>query len=190
MTPTASAARSWNVPRWLAGFGLGLLGDQIFAIALSWTAAELAAPAAAGLIVGVGAAPRALLLLVGGALSDRVGARRVALCSDLARLATMLLFAIVAFTSTLSVAALVVLALLFGTIDAFFLPSVGALPTRIVSSELVGRTQTIRSVVQRLASVIGPPLGGLLLGRYGFAAAIAVNALLFTGSCLALLLTR
>lgn len=187
---TARRGRSWNVPRWLTGFGLGLIGDQIFYLALAWTAAQIASPAMAGLIVGIGAAPRALLLLVGGALSDRLGARRVALASDLLRLGTMLVFAIVAATSVSSVVMLVLVALIFGTIDAFFLPSVGALPTRIVAREQIGRTQLLRSVVQRLATVLGPPLGGFLLSTFGFVAAVSVNAALFALSCVALYLTQ
>ncbi|WP_129660875.1 MFS transporter [Rothia uropygialis] len=191
LTPSQSnGSGPFNVARWLTGFGLGLVGDQIFYLALAWTAAQVAAPAMAGLIVGIGAAPRAVFLLFGGAVSDRFGPRPVALVSDAARLLTMLVFGILAITSSGSVPELIILALLFGLIDAFFLPAVGALPTRIVTQEHLAETQTIRSAVQRISTVAGPPLGGYLLSTFDFATAILANVALFTGSCTALYFTR
>ncbi len=179
-----------NVWRWLAGFGLGLLGDQIFYIALAWTAGQVTSASMAGLIVAVGALPRALLLLVGGAVADSLGARRVAIASDATRFLTMVAFAVVTASQARSVAVLIVLGLLFGAIDAFFLPSVSALPPRIVTRAELARTQALRSVVQRLAAVGGPPLGGFLLSGYGLSAALTLNAVLFGFSLLVLMLTE
>lgn len=180
----------FNVSRWLTGFGLGLVGDQVFYLALAWAAAQVAAPAMAELIVGIGATPRAVFLLFGGAVTDRFGPRPVALASDVARLSTMLVFGLFAVTSSESISALILVALLFGLIDAFFLPSVGALPTRIVPQNNLAKLQTIRSAVQRISTVAAPPLGGYLLSFFGFASAILANVVLFTGSCAALYFTR
>ncbi|MFI8598227.1 MFS transporter [Rothia koreensis] len=185
-----NAAGSLNIARWLTGFGLGLVGDQIFYLALAWTAAQMTSPTMAGLIVGIGAAPRAAFLLFGGAVSDRFGPRPVALVSDAARLLTMLAFGTLAITSAGTVPALIILALVFGLIDAFFLPAVGALPTRIVTQEHLAHAQAIRSAVQRISTVVGPPLGGYLLSTFGFATAILANVVLFAGSCTALYFTR
>lgn len=184
MTTATKVARasSWNVPRWLAGFALGLLGDQVFYLALSWSAVQITTPAAAGMIVGIGALPRVVLLLVGGTITDRVGARRVALLSDSARLLIMLCFALILVSASAAVPVLLTLALLFGAVDAFFLPSVGALPARIVEQSGLPRTQATRSAIQRLASVAGPPLGGLVLSSHGLGAALGLNALLFAMS--------
>lgn len=191
MTPDQpNGSGPFNIAMWLTGFGLGLVGDQVFYLALAWTAAQMAAPAMAGLIVGIGAAPRAAFLLFGGAVSDRFGPRPVALVSDAARLLTMLAFGTLAITSAGSIPALIILALVFGLIDAFFLPAVGALPTRIVTQEQLGDVQTIRSAVQRISTVVGPPLGGYLLSTFGFATAILANVILFSGSCTALYFTR
>ncbi|MEJ5946923.1 hypothetical protein WDZ17_16635, partial [Pseudokineococcus basanitobsidens] len=74
--PTRAAYRDLNVLRWIAGLFLSLLGDQVFFIALAWTATQVASPAVAGLVVAAGAVPRAVLMLGGGALADRAGPRR------------------------------------------------------------------------------------------------------------------
>lgn len=181
-----------NVVRWLSGFGLGMLGDQIFYLALSWTAAQVFSPGWAGTVVAIGALPRALLMLIGGAVTDRAGARRIAVRSDAARLVTMVVFAVIAVATPDSFArvALLALALVFGAIDAFFFPSVGALPPRLVEAHALPRLQSLRSFVQRIATIAGPPLGGVVLASQGLAAALALNAALFAASLVALILTR
>jgi MFS family permease len=44
-------------------------------------------PLALGMVLALGGIPRAVFLLVGGAITDRLAARRVMLISDIARLA-------------------------------------------------------------------------------------------------------
>lgn len=171
-----------NTTLWLLGFACGLLADQVFFLALSWSAAHVATPSSAGLIVGIGALPRALLLPLGGALTDRLSPKPISLCSDAARVITLLLFVVLLFITEPAVPLFLALALVFGTIDAFFLPAVSALPHRMVSTEKLPRVQSFRSLVQRLTAVFGPPLGGLLLTRSGLLGALIVNALLFTVS--------
>src|ERR1700722_12103307 len=68
------------------GLVVSLIGDGIFLVAVAWQAYAVdnhpSALAAVGLSV---AAPQVLLLLVGGALSDRLPRRSILLVSDLAR---------------------------------------------------------------------------------------------------------
>ncbi len=43
--------RDGNVLRWLAGFGVSLVGDQVYFVALAWTATQVAGAGAAGLVL-------------------------------------------------------------------------------------------------------------------------------------------
>ncbi|TDD11488.1 hypothetical protein E1218_35715 [Kribbella turkmenica] len=45
-------------------------------VGLAWSAAQVSTPAGAGLVMGIGALPKALVLLYGGALADRFDGRR------------------------------------------------------------------------------------------------------------------
>ena len=184
------AYRDVNVLRWLTGFATSLVGDQVYFVALAWAAVQVAEPAQVGLVMAAGSVPRLLLMLVGGVLADRWGAKRLMIGSDVVRTAVMAVTAIGLATSTPSVAALVVVAVLFGLVDALFLPAVGSLPPRLVEPDELARLQAMRDLVQRGAIVLGAPLGGWVVATHGVAAAFAVNAVTFAVSVLALAATR
>ena len=73
--------------RWLlAGSLVSTLGDQFTLIALPWLVLQLSGdPLALGLVLAVMSVPRAILILVGGALVDRHSPRTVLLVSKLAQ---------------------------------------------------------------------------------------------------------
>lgn len=127
--------RDGNVLRWLAGFGVSLVGDQIYHVALVWTAAEVAGASGAGLVLATASVPRLLLLLVGGAVVDRWGARRLMVGSDALRCLVMVAAAVATVAADPALAVLIAVALVFGAVDAVFLPAVGALPPYLAAPE-------------------------------------------------------
>lgn len=180
-----------NFTLWISGFGLGLIGDHIFYFVLAWSAAQIASsPLEASLVVTVGALLRAVFILTGGAVTDKIGARKVALYSDFFRFVIAAAFALFIALAGINIWGLYLLSLAFGFIDAFFLPAVGAMPPRIVAVEALPRAQSARSVVQRVAAAIGPPLGGLILGLQGLSRPLLVCAVLFFLSFLFLLFVK
>ena len=184
------AYRDVDVLRWTGGLFLSLLGDQVFFIALAWTATQVAPPSVAGLVVAAGAVPRAALMLLGGAVADRAGPRRTALLSDAARTLVMLSVAGLLLLEQPSVAVLVALAVVFGVVDAVFIPAVGAMPAVLVEPSEMARVTAMRQVVHRATAVAGAPLAGYLVAAQGLPVVYAVCAGLFAASALALLATR
>ncbi len=188
--PLASPHRDGNVLRWLAGFGVSLVGDQIYYVALVWTAAEVAGAGGAGLVLATASVPRLLLLLVGGAVVDRWGARRLMVGSDALRCIVMVAAAAATVAAGPALAVLIPVALVFGAVDAVFLPAVGALPAYLAAPEHLARLQGMRIALARFAIVAGAPLGGAIVVAHGVAAAFAVNAFTFAVSVLALATVR
>jgi hypothetical protein len=184
------AYRDRDVTRWLLGLAFSLLGDQVYFVALAWVAARSASPGDVGAILGAGSVPRLLLLLFGGAAADRFGPKRTALISDALRAGVMVLVAAVLGAGAPSVTLLVTLAVVFGVVDALYLPAVGALPRRLVTEDELARLQGMKAVVERLSIVLGAPLAGWLVAGYGLAAAFAANAVLFSLSVAILAVTR
>jgi MFS family permease len=174
--------RDPNALRWLGGFALSLLGDQIYFIALGWAATQVAPPSQVGLILAAGSVPRAALLLVGGAAADRFGPKRLLVASDTIRAAVMVIIALALVSGRPSVVLLATLAALFGTVDALFLPAIGALPARLVSADQLARLQGMRGVVQRASLFVGAPLAGWVTAGYGLTAAFGLTAALFAVS--------
>src|ERR1017187_1161977 len=66
---------------WGCGALASQLGDSAMYFALGW-AASARGGTAAGLVLSAISLPRALLLLLGGAVGDRLGARRVMITGD------------------------------------------------------------------------------------------------------------
>ncbi|MBD0674453.1 MFS transporter [Streptomyces sp. CBMA156] len=187
---TPPAHRDGNVLRWLAAYTASLIGDGVYFAALGWSAQRSAGPAEVGLVMAVGAAPRALLMLGGGVLADRLDPRRVILGSDAARCLLILSVAAAIALTTPALWLLVAVALVFGAVDALFVPAVGALPPRITSPDQLARVTGLRSLSMRLGQIAGPPLGGLAMGLGGPAAAFATAGLLFALSLPLLLSVR
>ncbi|MFJ9003455.1 MFS transporter [Streptomyces canus] len=159
-----------------------MIGDSVYYIALSWAAVQTGTPSQAGVVMAVSAVPRAVLMLGGGVIADRFGPRRVVILSDTVRCAAVLAVAGLLFLTGPGLWPLAVLALVFGTVDAVFLPAVGALPARVTSRGQLARVQGMRGLGIRFASVVGGPLGGLAVAVGGAAAAFTFAGLLIAVS--------
>ncbi|MDG9725424.1 MFS transporter [Streptomyces sp. DH41] len=181
-TTAVPAHRDPNVLRWVAAYTASMVGDTVFFLALSWAAVRSGSPAEAGIVTAVSAVPRALLMLGGGVVADRLGPRKVVIGSDAVRCATVLAVAAVLFATDPGLWLLALLAVVFGTVDALFLPAVGALPARITGKDQLARVQGMRGLAVRFAAVVGAPLGGLGVAVGGAAAAFAFAGLLIAVS--------
>ncbi|WP_405748324.1 MFS transporter [Streptomyces canus] len=159
-----------------------MIGDSVYYIALSWAAVQTGTPSQAGVVMAVSAVPRAVLMLGGGVIADRFGPRRVVIISDTVRCAAVLAVAGLLFLTGPGLWPLALLALVFGTVDAVFLPAVGALPARVTSRGQLARVQGMRGLGIRFASVVGGPLGGLAVAVGGAAAAFTFAGLLIAVS--------
>ncbi|MFJ7236536.1 MFS transporter [Streptomyces olivaceus] len=176
------AHRDGNVLRWVGAYTASMLGDTVFYLALSWAAVQRGSAAEAGVVTAVSAVPRALLMLGGGVVVDRLGPRRVVIGSDAVRCAAVLAVAVLLFATDPGLWLLALLALVFGAVDALFLPAVGALPARITAKDQLARVQGMRGLAVRFAAVVGAPLGGLGVAVGGSAAAFALAGLLIAVS--------
>ncbi|MGO4754041.1 MFS transporter, partial [Streptomyces sp. 2MCAF27] len=132
---TTPAHRDGNVLRWLAAYTVSLVGDSVYFVALGWSAQKAAGPTEVGLVMASGALPRALLMLAGGVVADRFDPRRVILGSDALRCLLILAVATAIALTAPALWILVAVALVFGAVDALFVPAVGALPPRITNPD-------------------------------------------------------
>lgn len=174
-----------DAARWVVAYTLAILGDVAYYLVLTWAAAEVGGAGWSGLILAAGSIPRLLLLLVGGLLADRIDPRRIAIWTDTARAVTLI--AASALTALLGVLPwwLLAVAVVFGIVDACFIPAVGAMPARLVATDDLTRLQAWRLSGLRIGNAVGPLLGAVLLPAGG-TAAFAVLAVLFLASVLLL----
>src|SRR5436309_12392288 len=85
--PTAEhPLRNPNYRKLLIGGTISLLGDQFYFVALPWLVLQQTGSAVAmGTIMMAGAIPRAVLMLMGGVVSDRISPRKIIISTASAR---------------------------------------------------------------------------------------------------------
>jgi MFS family permease len=185
-----SGAR-WALPCYLIGQGVSLLGDEAYYVALAWAATLAGGAAGVALVTSIAAVPRAILMLPGGAIADRLGLRRVMIGSDAVRMMIVAAAGLLALGGV-KIWVLAGTALVFGAADALFMPSAAALPPRLVSAAELQRANGLITFTRRTALLAGAPLGGFLVVRLGAGAAFLFEAATFAVSigCLAILPLR
>jgi MFS family permease len=136
------------------------------------------------------AAPRAALLLIGGAVGDRYGAPKVLLASCVA----MFVLTIVLVPTTLAIGEpiglLLLIALVVGVIDAFFLPSSRSMPRLLVPPEQIPRALASFQVTGVVFAVTGTAVGGVLVSWAGLTAAAGFDAITFGVMIVVLIVLR
>jgi MFS family permease len=172
------------------GMTVSLLGDGVFLVAIAWQAYELSnVPTALSLVGLAMSLPHIALLLVGGVVSDRVPRRRCMLWADVLRGLAIGVIALLGARGTLEVFHLAVLAAVYGAGTAFFGPAFDAIVPDIVPKHLLAQANSLDYLVRPLAlRMVGPALGGWIIGAWGSSTAFALDAATFAVSAAALLM--
>ncbi len=190
--PLTSVLKIRNFRLLWIGEGISLLGDQFYMIALPWLVLSLTGNAlAVGTVLATAGIPRALFMLVGGALTDRFTPRRLMINSNLARMALTGLLALLVMTNQIQLWMLYAFALLFGLADAFFFPAQTSIVPQLVSKEQLQAGNAMVQGTAQLSLFAGPVLAGVLISwldggathsTSGIAFAFALDSLSFIAS--------
>lgn len=174
---------------WLAGSTLSVLGDTALFFALGWAATGIGAHVAALVLTGF-TLPRAVLLLLGGVLGDRIGPRRLLLACTAIVGTCCFVLAVAVGLRGVSAGLLLATSVVVGTVDAFALPAAGVLPRLFVSDEQLPRAMALRTSATQLITLAGGPLSGLLVATVGLVGALMLDGLTFAVQFVVLLALR
>ncbi|GAA2238591.1 MULTISPECIES: MFS transporter [Kitasatospora] len=163
---------------WLAGTRASLVGDAVLYFALGWAASAHGGGTGALVLTGI-TLSRTVLLLLGGAVGDRFGARRVMIAGDAVMLAVTVLLALAGPRLAPSPWLLTAVAAVIGTVDAFYLPASASMPARLVARPQLPRALALRQAGGQVASLLGAPLGAVLVAAAGLTGAAAIDAVTF-----------
>jgi hypothetical protein len=171
-----------------AGAAVSLLGDGVYIVAIAWQVYELSdTPTALSLVGLAWTLPMAAFLLVGGVVSDRIDRRRVMIATDLVRALAVAAIAILSLTGALELWHLILLAVVFGTGDAFFGPAFNATVPGIVPKPMLVQANSLDQFIRPfMMALAGPALGGWTVAALGAGAAFALDAGSFLVSALAI----
>ncbi len=162
------------------GQGVSLLGDQFYFVALTWLTLQITGSGLAlGTVLMFAAIPRAALMLIGGAVTDRVSPRPIMLISNATRAVLVAGLTALIVVRGAALWHLYVLALLFGTFDAFFYPAFQSFIPRLVPDEELERANSLIQGTLELTTLVGPALAGILVATTGTAVAFGIDAATF-----------
>lgn len=131
-----------------------------------------------GAVMALSFLPMLLLSPAGGIVADRVNKRNVMVCLDFFTAALMLFYALSFETLPLVPLLITVLMLLYG-IQGAYQPTVQAsLPVLTPPDKLMAGNAVI-NMVNSLARVVGPVLGGLIFGFYGIKPILYLSIICF-----------
>ncbi|WP_101785541.1 MFS transporter [Nonomuraea indica] len=132
-----------------------------------------------GLIGLANLIPLVVFGLWGGAVADAVDRRRLLIVGSAIAWSSTVLLVAQALLGLDNVFVLLGVVALGATGYAISSPTRGAVIPRLLPPELVPAANALNSLVYSMAAIIGPMVGGVVLAASGFAAAYALDALLF-----------
>jgi MFS family permease len=189
--PASPVARMRALPLWRplavrdfrllwSGETVSLLGDQFHFVALAWLVLQVTGSGLAlGTVLLASQIPRAITLLVGGALSDRLPARSLLLASNLIRAALSAVIALLIFGTAVELWQLALIGIAFGIVDAIHMPAFRSLVPRTVDAAAIAPANALVESTMQLANLFGPPLAGLFVATVGIGASFGLDALSF-----------
>ena len=208
-TPSAGTSRPRNTLlrdrniAWLMGGGLvSLLGDQFTLVALPWLVLRMTGDTLVlGTVLALLGIPRALFILIGGAVVDRHSPKQVLMLSKHANTVLLGALALLVLFDRLTLPLVYALALGIGLATAFSIPAATSMLPRVVAPQQLPAANGLMMGLRQLSFFVGPLLAGLLIAwsgdgsardsdsvrdAHGLALAFGLDALSFVLSALTL----
>ena len=185
-TPTAPSPaiehplRNPNYRLWLIGGTISLLGDQFYMLAFPWLILQQTGSARVmGALMMAGSVPRALLMLMGGVVSDRMSARKIMLTTATTRTICVAALGVLVWYGAIHMWEFYALAIIFGVADAFASPASTAYLPFLVKQEQMVAASSVNQTVAQAATIFGPVPAGFVIKALGIAWAFFLDAISF-----------
>lgn len=192
--PTDSAAallRRGPFARYMAGEAISMLGTWMQQMAQGWVMAGLTTSAfTLGLVNFASGMPMLALTMFGGTVADRHDKRIILTLVMLVQAALAVAVGALVASNRIEVWHILVAGVCLGVSTAFEVPAAAALVPELVAKDQVSRAIAIDRSIFHATRLVGPALGGWLIGALGTAAAFYANAVSFSALIIALLSIR
>ena len=167
--------------RLFVGESIAVFADQMLLVALTLLALRIAGPGfALGSVLAVAAIPGALLMPVGGWVSDRFSPAEVLLLCGIGRALLASALASIVFLGVSSSWPLYALASTLGVLNALYYPaSLSTVPAILKDKALLGAGNALVMGTQQVSEMAGPVLAASVVALFGVGAVFGINALMF-----------
>lgn len=179
-TESQHPLRSRNFRLLWMGSAISSTGDQFYMVALPWVILQLTGSGALlGGIMMIGAIPRSVLMLLGGAVTDRISPRRIMVATASCRTVLVAAIAALLWMHRLELWQLFVLAFFFGVSDAFEVPAEQTFLPSLVTAEQLPAANSVSQSTTQLTMLVTPAPAGILVTALGIAWAFFIDAISF-----------
>ncbi|MBB5171971.1 MFS transporter [Texcoconibacillus texcoconensis] len=163
---------------WVAGLCV-MLGFSMFFLSVSWFIVDvLKQQAVLGIVLMSMSIPRVIMMIYGGVLADKVRKSLIMFVTNLMQVGIMVALIILFLNGWLNMTSLIVIALIFGFLDAFFFPAVSSMIPIIVREDQLQRANSLFQGSTELMFIIGPLIAGILLTIGDFTLTFSASAFL------------
>lgn len=193
--PVESRSPSYRATLRVPGFGRLVVasfigraaGAMLSVVLVLFVLQRFHSPALAGIVVFAAIGPSLVLSPVVGALLDRYGRVRLIMLDYIVAAAALAAIAALSATEHLNTLLLVVLATVSGVTGMLSAAGMRSVVPLMLPDDLWGRGNAIDSSGYTMTIIIGPALGGFLVGFVGPEAAIGVATALYVAGAASLL---
>jgi MFS family permease len=187
----ASVFRSSAFSRFYAGQALSYLGDGLRTLAIPMLVFRLTNSATAlGWTWGLELLPYAFVSLIAGSLGDRVDRRRLMITCDALRFTVMALFTVLFATGHLTLWMIYTGVLVLAVGGSIFLGAQTPSIPYLLGKDRVKGAVAALSATEQSVNLVAPPIGGVLFALVGPLPALAINAITYLTSQIAIASVR
>jgi MFS family permease len=170
-----------------AGQTISLLGDGVFTVSFTWQiAVQWQRPELLGALFGTRVLAELAALGLGGWIVDRTPRRAIMLASDALRCLLLVGLAIT-LRQPAPIAPLAMLLAAYGIATGLFRPALLSYIPEIIERDRLAAANALFTISQQAALILGPALGGILLGVGSAPTALRLDGLTFLVAALAIL---
>ena len=164
----AALMRDTNFIWLMTGAIISLLGDQFTLVALPWLVLRMTGDTLVlGTVLGLLSLPRALFILIGGAVVDRYSPKKVLMVTKYVNTVLLGALAVLVLVGGLSLWTVYVLAFAIGLATAFSIPSGTSMLPHAMPRAQLPAANSVMMGLRQFSMFLGPLLAGLLIAVFG-----------------------
>ena len=157
-----------------------MLADQAFLVALTWLVLRIAGTGAElGAVLAVASVPGAVLMPIGGVLSDRSSPALIMICASAGRVLLLALLTVLILTDATLLWHVYVIAAGLSALDALYYPASMSIVPALVTQDRLGAANALIQGAEQVSGILGPALAGSLLALVGLGASFGATTVLF-----------
>jgi MFS family permease len=167
-----------NIRRFLIGETASSIGSGMVPVAVTFAAlATYNSTSSVGFVLAAGAVPLVAFLIIGGAIADRVGARKAMLAADILRSAAQLGLGLWIVFGHPSLLGFMLLQAFVGVGTGVFMPASTALIPALADKRTLQQANAFRHLASSFGRLLGPAVAGVVVARASPGWAIVIDGL-------------